>query len=151
MKARATPSDYYVDVLALLDSVSTNSFVTEDLLRRRLQLKGTKQTLALTTLDRQDRQVQTTSVHLKIAAIDSSAFVTLDSVYTMRDIPIKEVNMGTAQDISKWLHLRDICIPTADATYVMLLIGQDNPYSLLPREVRRRKRGDPYATTSLLG
>ena len=126
VNTRATPSEYYVVAHASLNSGSTNSFVTEDLVRQ-LQLKGTKQTLALalTSLDRQDRQVQTGGVNLEIAAIDNSAFVMLDNVYTGGDIPIKEVNMGTAHDISK-------CIPIANSTNVMFMIGQDNP-----REVRR--------------
>ena len=105
----------------------------------------------MTTLDRQDRQIQTTAVNLEIAAVDTNTFVTLDNVYTRRDIPIKEANMGTAHDINKWSHLRDICIPTADARNVMLLIGQDNPDILLPREVRSGNQGEPYATRSLLG
>ena len=150
VKARASPSDDYVVVHALLDSGSTNSFVTEDLVRK-LKLRGTKQNLTLTTLDRQDRQIQTTAVNLEIAALDTSTFVTLDNVYTRKDIPIKEVNMGTAQDINKWPHLRDISIPAVDAKNVMLLIGQDNPDILLPREVRNGNRGEPYATRSLLG
>ena len=150
VKARASPSDDYVVVHALLDSGSTNSFVTEDLVRK-LKLRGTKQNLTLTTLDRQDRQIQTTAVNLEIAALDTSTFVTLDNVYTRKDIPIKEVNMGTAQDINKWPHLRNISIPAVDAKNVMLLIGQDNPDILLPREVRNGNRGEPYATRYLLG
>ena len=118
---------------------------------RKLKLRGTKQNLTLTTLDRQDRQIQTTAVNLEIAALDTSTFVTLDNVYTRKDIPIKEENMGTAQDINKWPHLRDISIPAVDAKNVMLLIGQDNPDILLPREVRNGNRGEPYATRSLLG
>ena len=150
VKARASPSDDYVVVQALLDSGSNNSFVTEDLVRK-LKLTGTEQTLTLTTLDRQDRQIQTTAVNLEIAAVNTSTFVTLDNVYTRRDIPIKEANMGTTHDINKWSHLRDLRLPPASKGIVKLLIEQDNPELLLPREVRLGDPGDPYATRSSLG
>jgi hypothetical protein len=149
VKVRAPESDRHVVVHALLDSGSTNTFSTRHL-ANQLGLKGEEQSLRLTTLDRQDSEVKTTAINLEIASLDNDTFFPLDNVFTRDMIPIKEDNIAVVQDLREWSHLSDLDTPSA-ITEVMLLIGQDNPDILLPREVRSGAPGAPYATRSLLG
>lgn len=149
VRVRAPGSDEQLTVLALLDGGSTNTFIARGL-AWKLKLKGEQITLTLTTLDKSS-EIETTIVNLEIAAVDSDGFVPLNNVYTRDIIPIKDDNIGRLTDIKRWVHLQDLEISDRDPSSVVLLIGQDHPDLLLPREVRNGGQGAPYATRSLLG
>lgn len=55
------------------------------------------------------------------------------------------------EDISKWPHLSGLELPQVEKSKVGLLIGQDNPEALMPLEVRKGKKGDPFAIRTNLG
>ena len=147
VRASATGERFIVHVL--LDSGSTNTFVTEEL-ADQLNLHGKRQSLELTTLDRV-AQIQTSTVSLDISAVGGSTFAPLHNVFTRKAIPIRESNIGAPRDVDRWPHLRDLRLPPASKGLVKLLTGQDNPELLIPREVRLGDPGDPYATRSSLG
>ncbi|XP_042229944.1 uncharacterized protein LOC121873355 [Homarus americanus] len=58
--------------------------------------------------------------------------------------------VATAQDVSRWKHLRGVPVPDQDCS-VELLIDQDVPYSLIPLEVRVGGGGAPFAVRTRLG
>ena len=149
VEVRASATGECIVVQALLDSGSTNTFITEEL-SEQLSLNGERQSLQLTTLDGV-ANIQTSTVSLEISAVGGSSFAPLHNVFTRKTIPIRQSNIGTRCDVDKWPHLRDLQLPTASKGVVKLLIGQDNPDLLLPREVRLGDPGDPYATRSILG
>ena len=56
----------------------------------------------------------------------------------------------TREELDK-SHLSDITLPDVDTKEVHLLIGQDNPSLLIPKEVRVGGIGAPYAARTILG
>ena len=148
-RVRASNSLKYVETYALLDTGSTSTFCSERL-SDALQLDGDTQELTLTTLDKEDRRLSSCVVSLEVTAIDGD-FHSLERVLTRPSIPIKRPYIGQQCELKQWRHLPDLEIPEVDATSVMLLIDQDYPDTLMPRELRSDDVGDPYATRTLLG
>ena len=138
VQVRASATGECIIVQALLDSGSTNTFVTDDLVEQ-LSLNGKRQSLELTTLDRV-AQIQTFTVSLEISAVDGSTFAPLRNVFTRKTIPIRESNIGSPRDVDRWPHLRDLRLPPACKGMVKLLIGQENPDLLLPIEGGETRR-----------
>ena len=91
-------------VHALLDSGSTGSFTTQDLVNQ-LGIQGEKRSLKLTTLESKDQNVMTTAVEFQIAPIDSDQFFDMNGVYVSDDIPIKQNYTGLSEDILKNFHI----------------------------------------------
>ena len=148
-RVRASNSLRNVETYALLDTGSTSTFCSERLVDE-LQLDGETQELTLTTFDKEDRRVISCVFSLELAVIEGD-FHSLERVLTRPSIPIKISNIGQQCESKQWRHLGDIEIPEVDATSVMLLIGQDYPDNLMPRELRSGDVCDPYATRTLLG
>ena len=63
------------------------------------------------------------------------------------DIPISAGGM----DLSRYQHLADLTICFPQQSSVDLLIGQDNSDALIPLDVRRGSRGEPFAVRTLFG
>ena len=143
-------SQLEVETHALLDSGSTHSFCSSEL-AEKLKIKGKPQTLSLTTLEKADSEMQVTTVSLEVHEAGGKNVVELPSVFTRPMLPIDLDNMAKSEDVRRWKHLKDIELPRVDAKKVMLLIGQDCPEALLPREIRKGGKGEPYATRTLLG
>ena len=55
------------------------------------------------------------------------------------------------EEISTWPHLRDVMLPDVNLNNVLLIIGQDNPSVMIPKEVREGGFGTPYATKPIPG
>ena len=147
---RAPGSQRCVHTYALLDSGSTNTFCSEDLVRE-FQLKGEKTILSLTTLDKTNSQTHAMVVSLEVSDMANKNVTELPVVYVRPTLPVHMRNMGRLEDTSRWTHLKDVDIPQVDTQKVTLLIGQDNPDVLIPVAIKKGKPGDPYATKTLLG
>ena len=70
----------------------------------------------------------------------------LTNVYVIDEIPVKRSSV----DLSEYSHLIDIPVsfPNSD---VDILIGQDNCEALVPLQVRKGGKGEPFAVRSILG
>lgn len=147
---RAPGSQREIKTYALLDSGSTHSFCSSEL-ADRLKLAGKPHILSLTTLEKADCETRVSIVSLEVQEPEGQNVVELPSVFTRPVLPIDLDNMAKPEDIQRWRHLRDISLPQVDTKKVMLLIGQDYPEALLPREIRKGEKGEPYATRTLLG
>ena len=56
------------------------------------------------------------------------------------------------ENLKEWEHLSDIELPKVEEHgAVALLIGQDNPDTLIPIDIRKGRQGVPYALKTLLG
>ena len=137
---------------ALLDSGSTSSFCTEELLKK-LQVPSREETIRLTTLNQKEKVVKTTVASIKVSDINNQNTITLKKVHATPNLPINKENIPKADDVDlfKWPHLKNITIPPADLQQVHLLIGQDSPQALIPSEIKTGNEGEPYATKTLLG
>jgi hypothetical protein len=149
VKVRAKGNGETIDTYAFLDSGSNTTFCT-DRLMKRLNLKGEKTILSLTTMERERSESTRSIVSLEILDLSETNLVELPMVFTSPSLPVTTENMACQQDIAKWEHLQGIKIPQIEAE-IDLLIGSDVPEALQPEEVRKGRNGQPYATRTILG
>ena len=137
---------------ALLDSGSTNSFCSYELVQQ-LGLKGVEVSLSLTTLEKADSPVKTSAVSVEVCELHGGEGLALPTVYVRESLPVSVQNKAIPGDVGQWPHLRGVDIPEVSASNVTLLIGQDSPEALIPLEVRRGEVGSnaPYATRTVFG
>lgn len=128
---------------ALLDSGSTASFCSKRLVEQ-LQLKGLSSSLALSTLNGKSEQ-KTELVDLNLVSEDGSKSLWLKNVMAVEQIPVQTGPIN----VDSYPHLSDL--PLHQGQGVDVLIGQDNAEALLPLEVRKGERGEPFAVKTLLG
>ena len=134
-------------VYALLDSGSSNSFCSRELVQR-LGIKGEAQEVQLSTLNKSDTR-RSEMVNLSVSS-DSGEVIGMSGVFVVDAIPVK----SDPVNVTDYAHFADIGpIPaySSDRITVDLLIGQDTSEALIPLEVRRGKPGEPFATRTLFG
>ena len=150
VKVKGHGEHHFVKTYALLDTGSTQSFCSEDL-TRHLGICGKEDTIRLTTLDQKEVKVHTSIVHLEVADLDDAHLFSLPGVLTRPHLNIGLNSLAVQEDLSVWPHLSDLDIPDVKIDDVHLLIGQDAPDILIPREVRTGSKGEPYAIRTALG
>ncbi|XP_033636759.1 uncharacterized protein LOC117297720 [Asterias rubens] len=149
VRVQAAQGNTFVRTYALLDTGSTNTFCTEQL-AQCLGVKGTKQKLSLTTLDKIDSTIDTTLVSLVVDSGPTTERLEMTKVYTKPKINVHGTHMAKMDEISGLPHLKGIDLPFAGEKEVELLIEQDVPKALMPLEIRAGKEG-PYALRTALG
>ena len=128
--------------IAILDTASDATFCSKRL-AKSLLLKGESTALSLKTLNgRHDSNA--TVVNLTAHSVNHSESLILTNV-----IVIDEVPLNNASPRVDFPHLRDLVFPNAQGAD--LLIGQDNADALVPLEVRKGKKGQPFAVRTLFG
>ena len=150
VSVRAAGGNMYVNTYALLDSGSTNTFCSQEL-TKRVKAVGKDQKLSLTTLDKTNSCINTTLVGLEVKGVNENQVIDLCTVYATPDLCISDNNLARPSDVARWPHLNGITFPQLRSNGIDILIGQDVPEALAPLEVRKGKRGDPYATRTILG
>ena len=120
-----------IQAYALLDSGSTNSFCSSELVTK-LNVRGHSSMLTLSTLGAEHTLVNTASVGLEVASIDKSAVLSLSEVFVRDKLLINLNNRAKPAEIQAWSHLKDITLSEANVSEVSLLIGQDCPEALVP-------------------
>ena len=131
-------------VLALLDTASSSSFCTKDLVET-LGLKGRNTKYWLNTLSKSE-EVSSKVVKLNLRSVSGEQSLKLENVYVVDRIPVQK----PAVDLSTFDHLRDlpICERVGE---VSILIGQDNAEAIVPFEVKMGGKKEPIATKTLFG
>ena len=149
VKVKAPGSHKSLSTYALLDSGSTASVVSDKVLNK-LGIVGKPQQATLTTLEGQGRPFFTKTTSLEVTDLYDNQTIHLPVIMSRPHLPIDIENLPTYEDIRKWPHLHGIELAQADCD-IGLLIGQDVPEALIPLDVIRGKRGEPYAVRSALG
>lgn len=145
-----TAGDKVITTGALLDSGSTNTFCSSRL-TRELGVKGEKVQLSLTTLESRNSVVDTERVSLKVSDVKGNNMMDLPCVFVRSQLPVHTGNLPRPEDISKWEHLSDLELPCVNVEEIGLLIGQDVPSALIPRELRTGGPEAPYAVKTPWG
>ena len=135
---------------ALLDTGSTNSFITESL-AAHLHLVGSDVDYVINLLS-SSKNVNCKAVSFSLSTgVDDESY-RVSNVMVIPNIPARYPEC--AIDVKKYPHLADLplCMPSSD-TRVNILLGMDNSRLLMPLEVRANERGpgQPYATRMRLG
>ena len=133
---------------ALLDSGSTNSFITSDAVKSLglfsktvIYKHSTVDTLCVTT--------STKVVNFILYSLDGSKSLTMSNVFVVEEVPY---TYSPCRDLSIYPHLSDVPIsPVYPPAKVDLLIGQDNSEALVPLQVLKGNPGDPVSVLTKFG
>ena len=149
VKVNVKGQDKKVLTYAFLDSGSNTSFCTEDLLKK-LNAKGERATLSLTTMGKSNETIECSLVNLEVSDIGNQNLIELPMVYSRPSLPVSTVAIGTQEDVNRWPHLKGIDVPRIEAE-IGLLIDSDVPQAMQPTELRESKNGGPFAMRTVLG
>ena len=149
VRVKAKGHGKIVETYAFLDSGSNTSFCTESLLEK-LNFKGTKTKLSLTTLQGESEPIECSLVSLEAFDLSENKTVQLPKVYSRPSLPIPPEAIARQEDVDRWPYLKGVNISHIDAE-IGLLIGSDVPEALQPKEMRPSEDGGPFATRTVLG
>ena len=147
VKVKCLGSPRVITTYAFLDSGSNTTFCTYALLDQ-LGIKGEEASLSLTTLQNEDRQTNCRVASLQVYDMDEENFVELPKVFTTEKIPVSESSIARQEDT--WPHLKNVQLIKINCTF-SLLIGNDVPRALEPKEVIECSGKGPYAIRTVLG
>ena len=133
---------------ALLDSGSTNSFITSDTVKC-FGLSGKTVIYRHSTVDTLCMTTSTKVVNFILYSLDGSKSLTMSNVFVVEEVPY---TYSPCRDLSMYPHLSDVPIsPVYPPAKVDLLIGQDNSEALVPLQVLKGNPGDPFAVLTKFG
>ena len=133
---------------ALLDSGSTNSFITSDAVTS-LGLSSKTVIYKHSTVDTPCMTTSTKVVSFILYSLDSSKSLTMSNVFVVEEVPY---TYSPCRDLSIYPHLSDISIsPVHPPAKVDILIGQDNSEALVPLQVLNVNPGDPFSVLTKFG
>ena len=133
---------------ALLDSGSTNSFITSDAVKC-FGLSGKTVIYRHSTVDTLCMTTSTKVVNFILYSLDGSKSLTMSNVFVVEEIPF---TYSHCRDLSVYPHLSDIPISLVHPpAKVDLLIGQDNREALVPLQVLKGNPGDPVSVLTKFG
>ena len=138
------------EVYALLDTGSTSTFITHELVSR-LKLGGSDFSCRMSTLGNVS-DVRTKVVSFDLTSVDRSETLSMQNVLVVPHIPARYPNH--AINLKSVPHLADLPIHQIDKNVqISILIGMDHAYALMPREVRCNPcdKRQPYASRTLFG
>ena len=137
-------------VYALLDSGSTNTFVTKQLVQK-LKLQGKDVQYNMSTLG-QSSEVKSTTVSFCLTSVQDDVKFDVMTALAVNSIPVRYP--GSVIDIDQYRYLADLDLPRLSSDVrVDILIGMDNADALMPLEVKcsDKQKRQPYATCTLFG
>ena len=133
---------------ALLDSGSTNSFITSDAVKC-FGLSGKTVIYRHSTVDTLCMTTSTKVVNFILYSLDGSKSLTMSNVFVGEEVPY---TYSPCRDLSMYPHLSDVPIsPVYLPAKVDLLIGQDNSEALVPLQVLKGNPGDPVSVLTKFG
>ena len=133
---------------ALLDSGSTNSFITSDAVTS-LGLSSKTVIYKHSTVDTPCMTTSTKVVSFILYSLDGSKSLTMSNVFVVEEVPY---TYSPCRDLSIYPHLSDIPIsPVHPPAKVDILIGQDNSEALVPLQVLKGNSGDPFSVLTKFG
>ena len=139
-----------VCVNAILDTCSTDSFVSESALQG-LGIKGNRAKIAISTIERQGIEMDTKVVYgLEVADLSGRVSSTLPICYAKSTLPISEQDVLKQEDLRNWKHLEGIPFQLVDAE-IGLLLGMNALDVLKPLEVVSGSDQEPFAIRHKLG
>ena len=133
---------------ALLDSDSTNSFITSDAVTS-LGLSSKTVIYTNSTVDTPCMTTSTKVVNFVLYSLDGSKSLTMSNVFVVEEVPY---TYSPCRDLSTYPHLSDVPISHVyPPAKVDLLIGQDNSEALVPLQVLKGNPGDPVSVLTKFG
>ena len=133
---------------ALLDSGSTNSFITSDAVKC-FCLSGKTVIYRHSTVNTPCMTTSTKVVNFILYSLDGTESLSMSNVFVVEEVPY---TYSHCRDLSIYPHLSDILIsPVHPPAKVDILIGQDNSDALVPLQVLKGNPGDPFSVLTKFG
>ena len=150
VKVKLNSSNLTFVTQAFLDSGSTSSFITNDLIDQ-LKISNAPTVEVTTVTIHQITETRKARVinNLQISDISESNFLDLKPLLSVQSLPVSSADIPNQQDLNQFAEFEDIFIPTV-ACDVGLLIGNDNRHILQPHEVKNSQAGH-YAFRTAVG
>ena len=136
---------------AFLDSGSDATFCLESLVQE-LELKDMKPTSFMMTTVNCEEERTGHEVQLNMESLEGDVKFRLEHVLTTNSLPVTPKHMATNEDIRRWPHFHDICLPETGDKKVTILIGSDRP-DIIDKQLDKREGecGQPCTVKTPLG
>ncbi|XP_070547949.1 uncharacterized protein [Ptychodera flava] len=138
----------------VLDPQSNTCFISRNL-QRRLGIGGHDVKLTLSTMQRNGAIVDTKRIRdLEILSYDRQVIIPVPTAYTRDHVPAERHQIPTPEIAMKWDHLRRISgliSPYMPDVKVGILIGNNVPSAIRPRDIIAGAEDHPYGQRSILG
>ena len=139
---------------AILDDQSNVSFISKNLCNR-LGVQGPSTELLLSTMQESKVRVQSNRIRgLEVLDYQRELVVKLPVLFMRNGIPSNRSQIPRPEVAAQWEHLRviaDKMMPYDPNVEISMLIGNNCPRIVRPREVIVGRDDDPYGQRSLLG
>ena len=142
-----------ITVYAALDSMSTASFISEDVWKY-LGSPGEPTEISIKTVTDERRQSTNVVRNLSVMSTNNNKRIKLPKVYTQDVLPFDVNDVPSHEVVRRWPHLRCLVseIPDLDRSVpVGLLIGVDCPGALQPCDVIPSVDNGPFAIKTAVG
>ena len=157
VRLRHCNSQKEVKKIALLDTCSQGTFVTERILNE-LDVTDVKTSINIKTLKGNQRVSSTLVDGIMVSkqvsrTRDQIHWLKLPKLYTRKEIPVDPSEVATPLKLKKWNYLDCIArkIASDDAVSIDVLIGASCTKALEPIDFIASKNGGPYALETVLG
>ena len=138
----------------ILDGQSNSCFMSEDL-KFQLGVTGHQTNLTLSTIYKSNAIITSNRIeNLEVLSYDRKNRIVLPAVFTRNRIPATRSQIPTPEVAQAWKHLSSIqhnITPYQVKAKVSLLIGNNVPSAIRPREIVAGGEDEPYAQRSILG
>ena len=138
----------------ILDDQSNACFISNKL-RQQLGVSGSPTTLTLSTMHKSRSLITCKRVSdLEVLSFDRKTCIQLPPVFTRDHIPASRSQIPKPEVARSWKHLEAVSrqmVPFHDSADVAILIGNNLPSAIRPREVIAGNDDEPYAQKSILG
>ena len=139
---------------AVLDDHSNVSFVSETLCER-FNLQGPSNELLLTTMQQQNARVKTKKISgLEILDYHRECVVKMPVAFTRELVSANRSQIPKPEVAREWQHLKPIAdklTPYHPDAEISILIGNNCPRAIRPREIVAGEDDEPYAQRTILG
>ena len=90
-----------------------------------------------------------TVVNLMIYPLQEKKAKEMPNVSSCEKLPVRAKDILTQVDVNQWPYLKGIKLSSIESDKVDLLIGNDVPKALEPKQVRKSEDDAPYAIKTL--
>ena len=150
VKIKGNGQNKVICTYAMLDTESTASFCTEDILKK-LGISGTRCKMSLATVSN-EKQHECVMVNLDVMDLDENVMIEVPNAFSVKKLNVSLESITKQDDVDNWSYLNGVTVPRALTNHdVGLLIGVDVPEALEPEEIRRAQDGGPYAVKTKFG
>ena len=150
VKIKGNGQNKVICTYAMLDTGSTASFCSEDILKE-LGISGTRCKISLATVNNEE-QHECVMVNLNVMDLDENVMIEVTNAFSVKKLNVSLESITKQDDVDNWSYLNGVTVPRALTNQdVGLLIGVDVPEALEPEEIRRGQDGGPYAVKTKFG